>query len=414
MDRKFLILLATILTFGLLGVSCGSESDPLPEPPSDGTVTLVLDLGINAGPASAGASRSFSRAGEDDVWEYEAPANIYEKVNTLRIIIVRPNNIVEVNQLITGEAPAGKPDFFLPNVATQLANLGRFSFKVIDNETKKIYLIANEASISLAALKGLDNINEGELLQSLPSLVLEVQPQNETDGGFYIDNSLPSKSFVPMTETFEVEVNSKQKGEIVQNGTNGIVYEQIANLFVTRATTKFSFSAETTNLMEGSTLQITGITISGLGTKEFLFPPFDTTTYNPAKDVAATDRMITSTSFPADVKTYPFTFTPTDFKMEGIEGDGKVQATYVPEIYFLESIAKEFTVTVTTEVDGKSHTWEAKPLTNLPYLYRNTHVRIHFAFRQATMSATVKLVPWIGVPLDYTWGFNELVPWNRN
>ena len=421
MKNKLLTLLTSVIALGLALSSCRSDLEPYPEDESV-TARLVLDLGINQGPDNG------SRAYDD---EFEGPANRYEKVERLRVIIVRePNkagaeshNLVEVNRVITGTPPEGEPLFFLPPVATQLADLGKYKFDVIDNEEKRIYLIANENSLPAELQKKLSEQQVGKPMFDIAAETVSIIPQEGTVGGYYIDlsNQQPDQNspelFVPMSEFFDVSIDAKTKGKLVVGGTNGFVYEQEASLFITRLTTKFSFSASAT-VDTGSTFSIKSITVNNLGTTEYLLP--NDADYNPVKNENSSrplnGREITHFQVPAGFSTSSYTFRPETFQFVGpttISTTAADWATYTPLVYFLESNRTAYNITVTTDVDGKEYTW-TKNLPNLTLLPRNTHVYVHFVFKNNELSAIVKLVPWIGVSIDYTFGFDELIPWNRN
>lgn len=375
------------------------EPDPEPE---QTIVTLRLNLTANSG--SRASQSSSSRA---DGWDYEIPTDYeqptddYEKIEELRVIIVRPdhNFEVEINKHVTYDVVWD--------------TRGQEKFEVVGGEKKLIYLIANEKSLPENIRTTLSSMEETTYFNQ--SLVDQILTADDTP---FIDNSGSSKKYVPMTEFFEYNV---------PKGTPGGTTEVTADFFVTRTTTKFSFAVErgeTSSLSKG--MQITSITFSGkipatgLGTQEYLFPKH--AIYSPEKYTASTEkhngREIVSFAVPQTAGTFSYTFTPDNFGLnkaaDSADGLTGLSATYVPLDYFLESGLKEFTISITTVTDGDiEYVWEPATLTNLPRLPRNTHVAVLFTLTDKTLQAVVKLVPYIGVSLDYIFGFDELIPWNR-
>lgn len=424
MDRKLLAILTAIftLTLGLLSCSSGSGVPDEPEPdPEQTLVTLVLDLSVNPGmngeshPSHAAAPASRASDGVD----FELPESDYEKVKEMRIIITRPGeaNIVEHN--------------FYTHYDQVTETFGVNQFKVEGGEIKSIYIIANESGLPADIEDELEGIDPGTpLTVDLPSLMLNVE-----SGKPYINNSGVTKKYIPMTESYEIFVPLAQTitDEVIKTDENGTFYSSekyfriSTPLFVTRTTTKFSFAVErgeTSTLSKG--MQIKSITFSGkipatgLGTQEYLFPKH--AIYSPEKYTASTEkhngREIVSFAVPQTAGTFSYTFTPDNFGLnkaaDSADGLTGLSATYVPLDYFLESGLKEFTISITTVTDGDiEYVWEPATLTNLPRLPRNTHVAVLFTLTDKTLQAVVKLVPYIGVKIEYTFGFNKLVDWDR-
>ena len=416
------ILTPLLLSASMLG-ACSSDNGGLHDPSrGDGKVDLVLDLGINPGTPSA--SRALTP--EEGVWDFEPATINYEKVNTFRVIILRPshNYEVEVNRLITGttinteDGEAFFPDY---NAPVDQANVGRFVFEVADLEWKKIYLIANEEALPQEIQTKLLQITTGKQLPfNLEESLITVQKQTDGQGGYYIDNpefdpaNPASRCFVPLTESFDLYA----EGKVVESTDNYTKKTQEANFFITRAATKFSFSAAA-DVAPGSTFAITGITIGGLYTAEYLFP--HNTVYSPGKyetlPSLTAGRLITNFSSPASGTEYTYTFTPTDpFRIEGGTEGAKASTAYVsgnpvfdPNLYFLESPVGRYPITVTTTLDDSDPVTWTSSLPNLSSLPRNTHVRIHLNFTGRTLNATVTVYPYTAVNLNPEFGFTPPV-----
>lgn len=395
MQRYKIVNLALII-MSLMGLlSCRHDSDPDPSA-GPGDVHLRLSLFINSGEAGtqkSGVSDMPTGTRAED-WYYELPDNQWESLNTLRVIIVRPeaDNEVEHNRLIS-----------FSNVDLKNYMFGEgddnFVFKVVGGEKKKIYLIANEESLPSETVSALKNIYEGgELNIDLEKIQISVGNDN-----VFIDNNGASKKYVPITESFEHTVKEAVVGE-----TN----EDSATFFITRTATKFSFSADCTANLRKRGFKITSIKISNLSDRQWLFPSEDTQ-YNPEKYTPSAEpfagRIITGFSMPDGVKKYEYTFYPKNFGIPGTAMPEDITATYEPLTYLLESDAKEYEVTVTTEIDEISRIYGPVKLPNLALLPRNTHVVIKLSFKGEEMACELMLAPYTGITLDVEYGFDFIV-----
>ncbi|MDE7350221.1 MAG: hypothetical protein K2N25_04080, partial [Muribaculaceae bacterium] len=268
----------------------GSEPEvPVPDPDK---VTLCLNVSFDG-------LQGQTRAGNDPD-RYDDPSGDFEKISTLRVIIVR-NYTEKATEDGTGVFKTG---IIEDNRLVVTNDLGRplydnLEFKVIANEYKRIYLIANEqyltapaASLTApntyeTATKYLDSFKGGEVgekngpvdLSSLSEWTVSVpgltssmtQIVGNVNGLF---SPSPSRR-LPLTEFFDVEVKR----------TNEATDQFYSHLFMTRAAAKAVFFLNTSANFEGEGIKntyIRSITLTGVGTTEYVFP--NSTEYSPSKD----------------------------------------------------------------------------------------------------------------------------------
>ena len=420
--KKILTLVSLMAILGAVG--CHHSDDPCPpeEPqPDPEHMTLCLNVTFDGQDDATRADN-----GPDG---YESPVGDFEKISTLRVIIFRALNfdettgmatsgIVEANRLVaTTDAGYPKGD--------------NLEFKVIANEKKRIYLIANEeylsvpsdftTSINPTVMKYLESYKVGKEVSfssltnwtvSLPNLTSTTT--EVTRGLFSAPNPKPGEASLqtrlPLTEFFDVEVNRDE------NRPNESVY---THLFMTRAAAKARFFLTTSdNFNEGNVVApiIESITLSGIGTKEYVFP--NKTLYSPSKE----SLISYNPGYKGPVETYITDFqTPEDngtlsFKIseinEVVKQPLESDIAYLDEaktkplgkpikeaIYFPESIIgnEKYTVTVNL-ADGTSL---SAPLeTNIlniagkgNAIARNTYLPIVIEFVGA-MDIRVEVLPW--------------------
>lgn len=370
------IISLILLSLLMLIAGCEDKSEPSPLLDGDnGDANVTLTLNVSIANSSAG-----TRAAENN-FTFDPTEDPYELINTLRVIIVRADNTVECNRLIS--APNKEtPNKETPNKEIGVNMMGELEFKVSTTEgtvngyerteKKRIYLIANESSIApnpggrdlvtyLSDLKAgyykaVDTSGSAEDLKDLTEeekwaikwkrkiyvkgdsfapptaegLIIYNEWPNGSDGSSpdyavpYIDNAGAEKKFVPMTEFFDIEVT-----ENLNSGLN--VKKQVENLFITRNLVKFQFSINASPIT--APFRVTGIKFSSLMQEEYLFP--NKTIYDPRKDDPAEDnnRQIIEFSTPGfDGKNLcPYVFRP-----ENLEFTGE-KVSYSPMLYFCES-----------------------------------------------------------------------------
>ncbi len=455
--------------------SCTSDLSPddIHHPASEVGKMVDLSLNIKIGNI-IGSPQTREEGSTEDKFSFEQSDIKYELINTLRVIIVRPDNTIEYNRTIS---------LGLDEAVDVLKDMEDLKFRVstdmgqVDNEAKtcterkRIYLLANEAALNTfrsnvagegqSITKMLDDLRpayyppaqvdgkkevgyRGDKLD--PYAVERWIIYNEWPGGVdssgemalpIIDNTGETKTYIPMTEYFDVDVVSTWAQDDAVSGEDGnnnnqsilTIAEQNADLFVTRNFVKFQFSAYS----DTEEFDITAITFEKVMQKEYLFP-FNTV-YSPAKSVNNTiDRQIISFQTPgfADNFVRPYIFEHEDkspllsFSPKVINGEtgGETEsesptkierAVYSPALYFCEtnnivSTADElqkFTVGVTVKYkNGDEATYEGVQLENLPYsLPRNTIVKVDMRLKDRKLAAVATVYPYTPVSLNPEFGF---------
>lgn len=373
-----------LLLVALWTAGCsGSDSNVVPAA-GGGVVNLCIAVSTSDSQPLTRASRAIP----NDTVNFEPSVSDYELINTLRVIIANSAGTVELNEFYGS----------LENVVSKITDI---IFTTKEFGKRDIYIIANEASVPSSAFDF--KIMPGDKVD--PS-ILDVKLATSAAGSPLVDNTGDEKHYIPMAEHFEVDI---QAPPVDYEGD----YWQYANLFVTRAATKFSFSIETAKpVAPGNSVTVKQAVISSIGDKEYLFPK--NTVYSPAKYVDTKPlpdnlpyRMITAYSVPGDSKNNPVTF---DFgNVFHFTSSVKTPLKYSPHIYYPETIFNGgYTVTFSLDIDGEPLELSAK-LPNMPSLPRNTHIVIFVQINPVNLTCEVDAVPYLGVELDPIFGFDDLL-----
>lgn len=410
MMRRYIDLLTTALlalaaitpAVGLSGCSDSSEPSDLSD---DGMVYFTINV-------SAGAKSSSRAEGEYDFSDTTYAENTdikYELMNTLRAIIVRPDGTVEHNELLY-TAPTG--DGFNHYTSSQL--------KVVGNEKKKIYLIANEDYIFTSngpLNRLLSNPNAFGIGTKITDGTLEeiIIVTTSGQGQPLVNNSLISnyKTYLPLSEKFEIAIEG-----LNQDASNRY---QSADLFITRAAVKFGFYFDNEKTFKGD-IKITDITVNKcLTDREYLLPQTTNgaeATYKPKKYPITNDnRIITEYDCPANVPTFSYTFKPDNFGItykQTAESEPQLSQSYEPFIYFPESPKQDkYTISLIADFGNDSNgqpiikEYKDLLLPNLPNLARNTFVKVYISFGEAQPKLEVIVQPYSGVTLEPDFGIDR-------
>lgn len=394
-------------------VSPDVEGPEAPVPDQD-KLTLCLNVSFD-GPSATRA--------ENDPNRYDDPSGDFEKISTLRVIIVRnlsedgKSGIIEANRLVMTN-DAGHPLY------------DDLEFKVIANEQKRIYLVANEDFLTAPAEFGsprnfLDSFkvsspsNEkdtdlsplSDWTVSVPGLTSATTEIKGYGAGLFSPS--PSRR-LPLTEYFDIEVNRSE------NDPTDTFY---SHLFMTRTAAKAIFYLNTSENFAGDDVRntyITAISLTGVGSTEYVFP-HDTEYSKPKKDlisVSQTDIPSSSKKFEAYITNFT---TPVDNKeliylIDDINieitrpTDGQARLITPAPIYFPESILEPDQHYI-VGVRLSNGTWLRAPLdgSDINTLHnilsikdgdnerdaiaRNTFLPIELNFDGA-LDLTVNVLPW--------------------
>ena len=403
MKLKFFNIFLLLFT-AVAVVSCSSEDQPSPEgddasshlPPE---VYLNLNVGVLSQTSDPG-----SRANAvDDKNYFEGPDSQYEKMQTLRVIIVRGERTTDISYVPDSAGYVEHNHLFRFN-ELGLVQFDDMTFKVRSGEKKRIYLIANEAFVKTNRNIDFENLKVG---QPYPDGFIEnIVLNTATSGTPLIDNSGDTdKWYIPMSEEFDMDIPVPQ---------DPLDYRIDKSFFITRASVKFSFTVATSVDYTRTGLQVKSITVNSVSDREYFLPR--ETEYLPAKDQPSTNkyggRFIESYLWTAGAVHSDAVFSTAIPLLTAEKA-----YLYNPPIYYPESRnSGDFSVTVTLGYENDTDndiTFEPQVLPNLPALPRNTHVLVNMTLTTSDITAEVKLVPYIGVYLDPKFGFDELIPWDR-
>ena len=439
MMKKLLKYILPVLTAVASG--CGSEevAPPAVEEPSQELQYDEVMLCLNVSYDGVGSS---TRA-EGDPDRYEGIDGKYETVETLRVLIVRDiqtdadgktTAVVEGNRLVATNEQ-GYPMY------------DNLEFKVLANSNKRIYLIANEKYLPNSPITGqkvsvfLDSYTVSTPKEekrfdigvlsgwtvSVPDITASTTTVTTDKMGMF----QPSDGKrLPLTEFFDVEVG--RKDETTDN-------RWFSHLFLTRCAAKARFFLNVgENFKNDGAVnpEIKSISLSGVGTKEYVFP--NNTVYSIPKDKLITSgTSLTATLKNAYIKTFA---TPADnqvvtYLINDVDLLDNVKIVETPKnsagnmlnypinnnfLYFAESIlngGQEYEVTVEL-TDGRifkaplktdavtGNTSNVMQIGGNYAISRNTYLPILINFTGA-LDISVEVLPW--TPEYYEFDFSDHV-----
>ena len=375
---RHIVWMTILVSWALLSASCrGGEVSYTDEIQSDDdTAILVLRTGL------LDQTRASDRVND-------AVDNSVEYMYTLRIVILHENGTVEHNMYIDfGEIPQ-----------TECYRI----FKVTRNETKKIYLIANEENVSTDLHEQLETLTTGNT--TFASIV---------DNFVFIPDY---KNPIPMSSVYDVPVKAENLVE--------------REFYLVRAATKFAFRFTD---KRKSKVSIDAIHISDIAGATYLIPhkreplfmSFDDESLywinwlkkvadesqQSPDDVELADKRgwIQAYDIPSETSHQEVTVNGP-LEVPSMTGDqpGKAVFTvfYIPESKKLKAgsatyCEQEYTLKLDKSENGKELSF-IKTLPNLKALFRNTHVLVDITFTEKD-EVKVQVVPYAEVILEPEFG----------
>ena len=375
---RHIVWMTILVSWALLSASCrGGEVSYTDEvQPDDDTAILVLRTGL------LDQTRASDRVND-------AVDNPVEYMYTLRIVILHENGTVEHNMYIDfGEIPQ-----------TECYRI----FKVTRNETKKIYLIANEENASTDLHEQLETLTTGNT--TFASIV---------DNFVFIPDY---KNPVPMSSVYDVPGKAENLVE--------------REFYLVRAATKFAFRF--TNKRK-SKVSIDAIHISDIAGATYLIPhkreplfmSFDDESLywinwlkkvadesqQSPDDVELADRRgwIQAYDIPSETSHQEVTVNGP-LEVPSMTGDQPGKAVfpvfYLPESKKLKAGSatygeQEYTLKLDMSENGKELSF-TKTFPNLKALFRNTHVLVDITFTEKD-EVKVQVVPYAEVILEPEFG----------
>ena len=375
---RHIVWMTILVSWALLSAYCrGGEVSYTDEvQPDDDTAILVLRTGL------LDQTRASDRVND-------AVDNSVEYMYTLRIVILHENGTVEHNMYIDfGEIPQ-----------TECYRI----FKVTRNETKKIYLIANEENASTDLHEQLETLTTGNT--TFASIV---------DNFVFIPDY---KNPIPMSSVYDVPVKAENLVE--------------REFYLVRAATKFAFRF--TNKRK-SKVSIDAIHISDIAGATYLIPhkreplfmSFDDESLywinwlkkvadesqQSPDDVELADKRgwIQAYDIPSETSHQEVTVNGP-LEVPSMTGDQPGKAVfpvfYLPESKKLKAGSatygeQEYTLKLDMSENGKELSF-TKTFPNLKALFRNTHVLVDITFTEKD-EVKVQVVPYAEVILEPEFG----------
>ena len=375
---RHIVWMTILVSWALLSASCrGGEVSYTDEvQPDDDTAILVLRTGL------LDQTRASDRVND-------AVDNPVEYMYTLRIVILHENGTVEHNMYIDfGEIPQ-----------TECYRI----FKVTRNETKKIYLIANEENASTDLHEQLETLTTGNT--TFASIV---------DNFVFIPDY---KNPIPMSSVYDVPVKAENLVE--------------REFYLVRAATKFAFRFPN---KRKSKVSIDAIHISDIAGATYLIPhkreplfmSFDDESLywinwlkkvadesqQSPDDVELADRRgwIQAYDIPSETSHQEVTVNGP-LEVPSMTGDQPGKAVfpvfYLPESKKLKAGSatygeQEYTLKLDMSENGKELSF-TKTFPNLKALFRNTHVLVDITFTEKD-EVKVQVVPYAEVILEPEFG----------
>ena len=375
---RHIVWMTILVSWALLSASCrGGEVSYTDEvQPDDDTAILVLRTGL------LDQTRASDRVND-------AVDNSVEYMYTLRIVILHENGTVEHNMYIDfGEIPQ-----------TECYRI----FKVTRNETKKIYLIANEENVSTDLHEQLETLTTGNT--TFASIV---------DNFVFIPDY---KNPIPMSSVYDFPVKAENLVE--------------REFYLVRAATKFAFRF--TNKRK-SKVSIDAIHISDIAGATYLIPhkreplfmSFDDESLywinwlkkvadesqQSPDDVELADKRgwIQAYDIPSETSHQEVTVNGP-LEVPSMTGDQPGKAVfpvfYLPESKKLKAGSatygeQEYTLKLDMSENGKELSF-TKTFPNLKALFRNTHVLVDITFTEED-EVKVQVVPYAEVILEPEFG----------
>lgn len=371
LNNVILGLLAIVASTVPLG--CSRESY---EEPDSKVRDTIFYLTLNISTVDGFGAALHTRAGGD--YFYEEPERDNEKINNLRVYIVKEDGTLEALRYVTCNSPSVET----PEHITFKLSRGK----------KTVYLFANDSALPQNVKDLFDSLEHkvGTLFPAyeLSSVILQ---RNAASSFYTLDQD------IPMCESFEVTLDRDDEGVEYVN----------ADVFVTRIAVKYTF------ICKEPAEKVT-VRLNGMATRQFFMPR--KAIYFPDKYEAAEiingipGRDIISFLPPQNPGLENFELTLTGRQeIELTDDKGKKSKAYrYDPIYLMETSGSSFSMTIRLCEGTESGTWFPEhELPNLPRLPRNTHVVVYMGVDEYNLNCKVDVVPYRGCVLDPYFGLER-------
>lgn len=370
-------------------VACGSQEEFFPPDVSEtAESTLLLNISTIEG----------SRAGTT-----ELPDN--EKMHNVRIIILHPDGTVEHNKFYALDGPTAQHSILL---------------KVASNESKKVFLFANEESV--AAVEGNESVG-GSLSSFFDSYREGASGFEYAVNNLYFAPDYTYGKYIPMSSCYVVEMPGK--GTIEKT------------FHVVRVATKFTVNFYN---LRAETVNVENLSIASHADRNFLMAHIgdsdqnrrllngktwiewlrdvsDASSENDSYETTEAAGWLKDYTLPAqknerNVYTHPsaVAVTPVVFDighLDDLKAGKESIMFYLPESKNPKTGAtdgeQEYTVTI--KIEGQTAPF-VRTLPNLKALFRNTNVVVNITMDQ-TLEMTVDVIPFTSAAVAPDYGLTR-------
>ena len=345
----------------------------------DGLCELTVSISVSAPSAASksaegtAASKAATSKASFDASDYVGAMTDGEKMQTLRIVIVRPDGSIEHNRLLDFSATAKGAYTSVSDVV----------FEVIGGERKKIYLFANENARKAAAAEG---VTESVVQYDLASLAV---------GGTFPEQELSDLRISLNSDTDELPGSALPMSECHTIDMPASDYH--TDLYITRAAVKFSYLFDN---QSGKSYELSSLTISKASSIEYYLPRV-----SYAGDPLAGDYSVSGFEVPNTGNNNYYLYKKPLGKTITAEGDDGSGVTALEPFYLLEgkyldsSDSRNYSMSVT--LDGTQYSAYFPDVASLP---RNTHVVVVITIGTYGLNWSVDVFPYGEVILNPGFG----------
>ena len=393
-----ILLLIPILSFWFL-TSCGLINEDVPELDSEEKAILVLRVNKIA---------SSTRTADDE--SESIHQNIEEKINSLRIIIINENNLIEVNQYVSENLLDASSD----NIYTLIAT--------VSPGQKNFFILANEAEVTgFSSNTNPGNSSLTEILDSYKNKLLNGAELTEflNSVSFSSDYRIADNSIaLPYSSFYTMYLEAGKK------------YEK--PMYLVPAATKYTVNIS--NSRKDAVL-IKDLYINSIANQNYLMPHVEPDNYymdgrywiDWLADVSEQSHdnlefennqqfndawgWITDYQLPEKVQHSPFNLlTEEGIRVdaqsnpetggEPVPGSLSLPVFYEPESKNLTSngknlIVQNYSIKMTVQADGsEEEVTLTRTLSNVKALFRNTHLILNIEFSEGYMHVYGEIIPW--------------------
>lgn len=342
--------------------------------PEDGLSELSISVSVSNTPAMP------TKAVTIDPNDYIGALNDGEKIQTLRIVIVRENGVIEHNRYLN----------FYGDVQRAYTEVSNIIFKVYGPETKEVYLFVNENTLQATVSGGTKKLVEYDFDALTPGSSF---PEDEISALLVTlnqnDEEVPLA--LPMSEHHTVEMPAN---------------DYHADLYVTRASTKFTYIFDNQSNVD---LSLEGLTISKASRKEYYMPRVEYSGDPLAGDAYSVSDYqvpnVENNEYYVFRKTYQGGVSIPANTVTSKLADGSPINLYLLEGKYTDAASDGKNYSMSVTLNGTVY---SSYFPELPQLPRNTHVVVLISFKDygtgMDVQWTVDVYPYEEVWLEPGFG----------